>query len=326
MSSLFITQTNKFTVWSAPTIDEVHATVKKAPVDKAAAPCPYTDLTHFIAFGELHELGVYLAAQNLFDFAFTEFAAAGRRHADSIDLQTRTGHGENIDWPAGFGFFECRANRGSAEYWRHNDNAARLPELVAFVDRLPFFESTGKVTIVLSQAGDRGAEHVDHKFDDLVSEFVWIRTGVGPRKEFFIRDACGTKCYVDDKKSEGEGICLWFDDHHTHSIDPIIEACYSIRIDGVFNDAFRNYICNVGTFCRQSAGGATSGSLSEVLRSQRTSEPLSIAASQSIKAATDKAHAACNYRIMTATLRSELVNAHERIAELEGMLKATSLK
>lgn len=324
MSRLEMAQTHKFSVWNAAAADPAHSTSTIEPARVEVAACPFTDLTRFIAIGELHELGVYLAAQNLFDFSLTEFAAAGRRHADSIDLQTRTGHGDNTEWPACHGFFECRANRGSAEFWRHNDNAARLPELVAFVDRLPFFESTGKVTIVLSQVGDQGAEHVDHKFDDLVSEFVWIRTGVGPRKDFFIRDVCGIKRYVEEKDSEGEGACLWFDDHHTHSIDPIVEACYSIRIDGVFNDEFRKYICDVGTFGRQSTDGATLGGLTEVLRSQGTSVPLSMAASQSVKAATETAHAACDYRLMASALRTQLQKANERIAQLEANLKEIS--
>ena len=95
-------------------------------------------------------------------------------------------------------------------------------------------------------------EHVDHKFDDWVSEFVWIRTGVGPAKRFFVRDADGEKRYVRGGVENGEegdsfsppsnesaAACVWFDDHHCHCTDTIEEACYSIRVDGVFNDTFR---------------------------------------------------------------------------------------
>lgn len=285
-SPLEIVQTQKFTVWQAKV-----ETATVEPLEPVA--CPFTDLTRFIATGELEDLGIYLARKNLFAGSLTEFAAAGRRHADSIELQSRSGYGNDAMWPEAYGFFECRANRGSAEFWRHNDNATWLPGLVTFVDRLPFFRSTGKITIVLSQIGDRGAEHVDHKFDNLVSEFVWLRTGVGPRKDFFVRDADGNKRYVEEKESEGEGACLWFDDHHTHSIDPIVEPCYSIRIDGVFTDEFRNHICRVGTFCAQSPDGATLGGLCGVLLAQGAGAPLSLPASQSRKAAIDKARAAC---------------------------------
>ena len=96
-------------------------------------------------------------------------------------------------------------------------------------------------------------EHVDHKYDNWVSEFVWIRTGVGPVKRFFVRDADGEKRYVHgggEVNGEADGsfsppspesaaACVWFDDHHCHCTDTIDEACYSIRVDGVFTDAFR---------------------------------------------------------------------------------------
>jgi hypothetical protein len=81
---------------------------------------------------------------NTEQFARVEFAAAGRKHADAIELQDQTGFGDCLQWPAEYGFRECRERRGSAEFWRHNSNAKRLPQLVSFVDRLPFFESTGK--------------------------------------------------------------------------------------------------------------------------------------------------------------------------------------
>jgi hypothetical protein len=152
----------------------------------------------------------------------------------------------------------------------------------------------------LSQIGDLGAEHVDHKFDNLVSEFVWLRTGVGPRKDFFVRDADGNKRYVEEKESEGEGACLWFDDHHTHSIDPVVEPRYSIRIDGIFNDKFRHYICRVGTFCSQSPDGATLGGLCGVLRAQGAGTTLSVPASKSRKTAIDKARVACAHSRTTA--------------------------
>ena len=144
-----------------------------------SSPAPITDLTHFIHDGELYRLGTYLSTMNLFqagEYDHREFAAAGRKHADSIELQDRSGGGDDgAKWPSSFGFKECRERRGSAEFWRHNDNSIRLPELVSFVERLPFFTSTGKVTIILSVGGSKGIEHVDHKFDDFVSEFVWIR-------------------------------------------------------------------------------------------------------------------------------------------------------
>ena len=163
--------TEKFTVFSRIIPFEAPQTF--------SSPAPMTVLTHFISDGELNRLGAYLSTMNLFqagEYDHGVFAAAGRKHADSIELQDRSGGGdEGATWPSSFGFKECRQRRGSAEFWRHNENSIKLPELVSFVERLPFFTSTGKVTIILSAKGHQGVEHVDHKFDDFVSEFVWIR-------------------------------------------------------------------------------------------------------------------------------------------------------
>jgi hypothetical protein len=329
MARLEVTPTSKFAVWQdGGALNKGNA---KTTELRALPQCPITDLTSFVAAGELKDLGEYLAVQNLFDFNavsdFTtvkEFPAAGRKHADAIELQDRGGYGDDETWPASFGFRECRGRRGSAEFWRHNANAAQLPVLVAFVDRLPFFESTGKVTIILSNAGDTGVEHCDHKFDDLVSEFVWLRTGVGPRKQFFVRDADGNKCYLKEKKiGDDDGACVWFDDHHSHSYDPIDEACYSIRIDGVFTDAFRKHICSVGVFHKQSVDGSTVGGLCAVLGAQRGA-PLSVAAAMSSQNAIAKAHAAGDNKddhVVVKALKDELEHARRRIVELEKILQ-----
>jgi hypothetical protein len=106
---------------------------------------------------------------------------------------------------------------------------------------------------------------------------VWL-VRASDQKQFFVRDADGNKCYLEEKKAgDDDGACVWFDDHHSHSYDPIDEACYSIRIDGVFTDAFRKHICNVGVFHKQSVDGSTVGGLSAVLGAQ-LGVPLSVAA------------------------------------------------
>jgi hypothetical protein len=72
-------------------------------------------LTSFVAAGELKELGEYLAVQNLFDFNavndFTtvkEFPAAGRKHADAIELQDRVGYGTMKRGQSSLVSHECR--------------------------------------------------------------------------------------------------------------------------------------------------------------------------------------------------------------------------
>lgn len=117
--------------------------------------------------------------------------------------------------------------------------------------------------------GTKGCEHVDHKFDDFVSEFVWIRTGVGPTKDFYVRDSAGDKRYIETDKDGGKSAVVWFHDRHSHCADENInEDCYSIRIDGVFTDYWRSYLCKVGVFAQQSSSGESCGGFREILRAQ----------------------------------------------------------
>ena len=264
-NSCVLVKTSKFYVFNLH-----QASINNISLEQA--PCPITDLTSFINQGDLQALGEYLAEKNIFDlcdsckerpFVISEFAAAGRKHADAIELQSREG------WPVEYGFRECRQTRGSAEFWRHNENASRLPGLITFVSRLPFFISTGKVTVILSEKGSVGSEHVDHRFDDFVSEFVWLRTGVGATKEFYVRDADGEKRYIKRDAEGGASSCVWFHDRHSHSIEKnVLESSYSIRIDGVFTDQWRKYLCDFGVFAQQSVQGTTWGGFREVLRAQ----------------------------------------------------------
>lgn len=366
MALLQLFATSKFSVFGlspqSDSISNAHEECEKVLL-------PFTDLTSFISNGSIENLGYYLADQSLFpsegvdtsDFDRTVFAAAGRKHADEIKLQDRCGYGDDKAWPETFDFHDCRKLRGSAEHWRHNANADKLPGLVAFVDDLPFFKETGKVTIILSPAGVDGVEHVDHKFEDLVSEFVWLRTGVGPSKQLFVRDANGDKRYVkklqrtqmaqriaiagdhdvvvgENVQTEelshelgnkdddgGDGLCVWFDDHHAHCTDALHQAAYSIRVDGVFNDEFREYICAVGVFAsaglrgvfRRAGGKSTNKSSDNHCvnddqngkndnRDSDVHAPLSKAAALSSQRAKAKAHLACALQKFSPSLPSPI--------------------
>ena len=62
---------------------------------------------------------------------------------------------------------QCRAHRGDPNTWRANGNSFLLPGVVEFIKRLPFFEQTGKVAIIINDANDTGVEHSDISLDDL---------------------------------------------------------------------------------------------------------------------------------------------------------------
>ena len=131
----------------------------------AILPCPYTDLDSFVSSAHLDTLGVFL--ENKLPAILSDdtcikqsFYAACRKHGDAIELQ------DNIDWPTKFGFKECRQNRGNPQFWKPNANHALLDELVNFIEKLPFFEYTGKVTIIINKPGVPGVEHVDHRYQN----------------------------------------------------------------------------------------------------------------------------------------------------------------
>lgn len=245
------------------------------------ASLPFTDLTDFLCAGELTALDEYLMAQCLFDFGprcapwtgcVKEFDAGDvQKHADAIELHDLTDWGVHQTYNGSdqSGFHRDRANRGNPQYWQPNGNSLRLPELVAFVARLPFFDYTGKVTLIINRAMHGGTEHSDHHFDDLVSEFVWIKLG-SSRKRFYVRDGLwpfGKVHEVSGADVLGGAVCGWFDDHYLHGIIPVDEDSMSIRVDGKFTNAFREHICLVGKFAAQTFS-STNG-LKGVLASQR---------------------------------------------------------
>lgn len=160
--------------------------------------------------------------------------AAGGKHANGVALQ------DCVGWPDGYEFKEDRLHRGNPYFWKDNGNKESLRDLAEFVDMLPFFCSVGKITIIHNEPGVPGMEHVDHKFEDLVSEFVWFRCD--RKKQFYVRDTVHSyPWYVDCN-------VIWFHDRLTHNISPIDEPCFSVRVDGKFSPWFRDYLLRVGYF------------------------------------------------------------------------------
>ena len=64
----------------------------------------------------------------------TECLRSSQVHAGAIELQSKT------DWPAHWGFRECRQHRGNPYYWRPNSNYDQLRVITDFVERLRMFE------------------------------------------------------------------------------------------------------------------------------------------------------------------------------------------
>jgi hypothetical protein len=257
------------------TAEDADAVDKDKVVDNAL---PYVDLTSFCSLETLESLDQYLQANLTFGvvrddgdgggdddkvnhvessgaaaapFEIGMFTANGYKHGDAIHLTERDTSGWCADTFTAFtgdeDFKVCRGHRGDAQTWRlHPTNARLLPGVVNFVQSLPFFVETGKISIIYNPPNTQGVEHCDIEFPDLVSEFVWVRPP-SSTKRFYVRDP-NTNDHKKVFVPEGCRIA-WFDDHCVHNIEPCADPFQlSIRIDGRFTPEFRELICQQGTF------------------------------------------------------------------------------
>ena len=260
---------------------------------------PYIDLTPYISSSKLKELDEYLhnvtsinlqskdkdtIVPSTSDLSVGLFTAKGYKHGDAINLTER----DTSSWCADAftaytskdDFKVCRGHRGDPKTWRPNENASLLPGVVDFIaDALlgnklclesdteeticPIFEQTGKTSIIWNAPNSKGVEHSDIEFNDLVSEFVWIRP-ISSNKKFYICDPDNNEKHFVEKSAS----VIWFDDHLLHNIEPVDDISqYSIRVDGRFTPKIRELICKQGIFGKQ--GDCRKGGLCAVLRSQQ---------------------------------------------------------
>ena len=120
------------------------------------------------------------------------------------------------------------------EIWEPSPEAAAFAPLMDFIATLPFC-ATGRILIMYDGEGRAVSAHKDHNSAELCHEFIWLRTN--SRKPFYMLDPrTGERAYV-------EGYAAWFDTvNQFHGADANGELSFSIRVDGVFDDAFRRRI------------------------------------------------------------------------------------
>jgi len=251
-----------------------------------ASPVPFLDLTSHVDAAELTKLDEAVleclknreAADR--DVETTPFTAENRKHADAIqfcdrDTSTWCSTDMFVAMSGKDDFRQCRAHRGDNKTWRPNKNAFEVPGILEFVrTALPFCEARGKVALIFKKEGEEGVEvrwgaivttqatnpiynplpllgspqHADHKLDDLVSEFVWIRTA-SSNKQFYVKDSKTRENHFIPRERARVG---WFDDHLVHNIEKVKGnengGCWSIRVDGRFNTEFRKVVVEEGIF------------------------------------------------------------------------------
>lgn len=120
-------------------------------------------------------------------------------------------------------------------YWE--DNAKFFPELINYINTLPFTEY-GRVLFFLHEHNSDMLIHSDvredRRYQPHRSEFLWLRTKLD--KDFFIFDP------DTNKKYPVESYSAFFNDHDFHGGRPTKMMTFSLRIDGFFTEEFREKI------------------------------------------------------------------------------------
>jgi hypothetical protein len=109
-----------------------------------------------------------------------------------------------------------------AETCQWGKEMKNLPGLLGFIQTLPF-EGIGRVLLL----PDRTLRHQD----PIANEFIWMQVG---NKRFFV-EVGGEQHYVTSTFA-------WFDASHFHGSEEPESGSYSLRVDGVFKESFRQTI------------------------------------------------------------------------------------
>lgn len=118
--------------------------------------------------------------------------------------------------------------------WHPSHEASEFPELMDFIATLPFAK-TARMLIMYDPQGRNVTAHRDHDSEDLCHEFFWFRTNLA-KPFYMLNPQTGEKLYVDSHAA-------WFDTvNQFHGADAVAGLSFSIRVDGVFTEAFRDLI------------------------------------------------------------------------------------
>ncbi len=118
--------------------------------------------------------------------------------------------------------------------WSPSPMADRYPEVMDFVNTLPF-RSVGRVVLMFDPRGRAVPPHRDFECVDRRHEFIWCRTNL--RKPFYMLDE------RTGRRRTVRSYTAWFDlVNQLHGVDACGEFVFSLRVDGVFDDALRAQI------------------------------------------------------------------------------------
>jgi hypothetical protein len=151
-------------------------------------------------------------------------------------LWLKVRHGVYFPWK---GYLELIPNRrwgdkANPEGKRFTRNARTfLPRTCALVERLPFV-AVGRCNVMGLEAHDHGTVHRDGDPTEQQAPDEFITLYPAPGKRLFVWDEVARTAHP----IEGAH-AVWFNDFDYHGVDAAPFFRYSIRVDGVFTDAFR---------------------------------------------------------------------------------------
>ncbi|HVG21474.1 MAG TPA: hypothetical protein VNI02_20710 [Blastocatellia bacterium] len=124
------------------------------------------------------------------------------------------------------------------ELWRRTPEASEFYWLMDFIETLPF-KATGRMLIMYDDVARPVPAHRDHTDTETCHEFIWFRTNLN-KPFYMLNHETGEKLYV-------ESYSAWFDTvNQFHGTDGGQGLTFSIRVDGIFSDEFRERIPKPG--------------------------------------------------------------------------------
>lgn len=120
------------------------------------------------------------------------------------------------------------------ELWQPTKATQEFSLLLDFIAALPF-KATGRMLIMYDDSPRPVTAHRDHTETEICHEFIWFRTNL--KKPFYmVNHKTGEKRYVESHSA-------WFDSvNQYHGSDACDGLAFSIRVDGVFTDEFKQQI------------------------------------------------------------------------------------
>lgn len=130
----------------------------------------------------------------------------------------------------------------TAEAWTRDLNV--FPSIQEFIDCCGAFKTTGRISLFVQHTNCSEPIHADYNHAENVfmkrhvaeaeKDFLWINP-TGIKRLFVLDEQTGFQHYI-------ESFSAWFNGLDAHGVDAVDRECWTLRIDGVFTDKFRQKI------------------------------------------------------------------------------------